>query len=97
MCDVKLCPHCGSDGVPADDLLTIAYMAGAMRKARWRPIDTAPKDGTAILGLWADHLPSCVMRWDGVKWTFLFGSSVLLDVMHPTKWMPITPTKKESE
>lgn len=67
----------------------------------WKPIDTAPKDGTAILiypaySMWLDHkkLPNYipyVCRWKddafGAGWIEASGEEYHL--FEPTHWMPL--------
>jgi hypothetical protein len=57
----------------------------------WRPIETAPKDGTQILGLWVSYLDGQLMQPSyGVVWNE--GGSWLEaydEVSQPTHWMPL--------
>lgn len=53
----------------------------------WQPIDTAPRDGTKILGCEAhDGEPYLqVIEWGQFGWVFADGEYG----MFPTHWMPI--------
>ena len=63
----------------------------------WQPIETAPKDGTAILGYTtadipcANNPPIALIRYfeDGFPrgWWGATGDSIIL--RHPTHWMPL--------
>ena len=78
-----------------------------MREAEWRPIETAPKDGTAILV--TDGIDAAVARWGyGNLWKFepkrwIYGESqgeynVYQEFDSPTHWMPRPelPTRSEA-
>jgi len=79
-----------------DETLADRYGAG-VEKAGWRTIESAPKDGTEVLGCFAFKVPGGVYRigWvadgylDGDEWVF---SSFPLDADEysaPTHWMPL--------
>lgn len=63
----------------------------------WQPIETAPRDGTRVLGYElndpTDTCPYAVMRfrgeygWVNAGWTGL----------EPTHWMPLPPPPEESK
>ena len=77
--------------------------------SEWRPIETAPKDGTWFLATnkaWSigsiGSPPSCWMlcRWDGTEWeagperiTTLNGKWI----EDPTHWMPLPEPPAEKE
>ena len=64
----------------------------------WQNIDTAPKDGTSILGWTAEGI--CEIYWMWGEWCQApcystydgCGSAVLL--CQPTHWMPLPPGPK---
>jgi hypothetical protein len=61
----------------------------------WQPIETAPKDGTPILGFMPsdDFSPITgieVIWWDFGAW--LMGCEAVID--HPTHWMPLPDPPK---
>ena len=72
----------------------------------WQPIETAPKDGTAVLlyGLWAgeiagptSHPTTDIGAWskhkgdfDGFEWCLSTGDAYAC-WMKPTHWMPLPP------
>ena len=65
----------------------------------WKPIDTAPKDGTEILLYWArearrNGVGSIVIcAWDGEDWVDEDGYSF----WDPTHWMPLPTPPNEGE
>lgn len=79
--------------------------------SEWRTIDSAPKDGTEILGygLWAgeingtDTIPTrCTIQWDGgttdyegFHWS-VTGTDAYAAWMCPTHWMPLPPPPDNS-
>lgn len=72
--------------------------------SEWRPIETAPKDGTCFLawGDWAGEINGpdftntiCVIRWDGGRSDYpgypwqVAHSDAYGEWMHATHWMPL--------
>jgi hypothetical protein len=60
----------------------------------WQPIDTAPRDGTVIVGWCPDLKPamrSCCVRWEN-GWGFLTTPSNQMRL--PTFWMAIPEPPK---
>jgi len=71
----------------------------------WRPIETAPKDGTRILAAWSDWRSVDIVRWCGCHdtddgkpgWVLQRGRFRLGSVgadPEPSFWMPL-PEKPE--
>ena len=63
----------------------------------WRPIETAPKDGTAILGWWAGEC--MIVDWCVVveRWGSTHDGENMFKP-EPTHWMPLPePPKQENE
>lgn len=72
----------------------------------WQPIDTAPKDGTEILGVFVPSGPYepdfSILRWDGKDWVGLCDGEMSIraqgdfgtDYHEPfcTHWMPLPET-----
>lgn len=66
----------------------------------WQPIETAPKDGTAII-LCGPYNDTSICRWDGNKeWEVLADGAHAIEHMsdfgtdyksfdHPSRWMPV--------
>lgn len=61
----------------------------------WQSIDTAPKDGTVILGaLLGSDVPTPV-RFRGGKWIVSWDHHVLSEWDGPTHWMPLPKRPEE--
>ena len=65
----------------------------------WQPIETAPKDGTVILGriTLPDGERTAVLKWDAARegWCQARSGSALL--LFPQEWMPATPSDQNSD
>jgi hypothetical protein len=61
----------------------------------WQPIETAPRDGTEVVGMWmyggANH---CIMVWKLDKWCRKFNVNYSYT---PTHWMPLPAAPTEGE
>lgn len=67
---------------------------------QWRPIDTAPRDGTRVL-LWVPpygpstgHYEPARVNW-GPNASLWIAASVLNKEAHPTHWMPLPSPPKQ--
>ena len=63
----------------------------------WQPIETAPKDGHAILAsdpAW--HGVPCPMFWNGEEWQHWFRSE-LYGAYDPTHWMPLPAPPEQDQ
>ena len=86
-----------SEEVEAEVSAALTQMVADERRyagSPWRPIATAPKDGTAILGWWAGEcmiVNWCVFieRWESSH----DGEDLFLP--EPTHWMPLPEGPKE--
>ena len=72
------------------------------RTPQWQPIETAPRDGTHILGYWKTmritDYPAVLYKDDCFlnPNAFSFVGKVELEEVFPTHWMPVpTPPNKE--
>ena len=83
----------------ADEFQYDAEVFSRGKAARWRPIETAPKDGTHILG-WDGNTQTTVKwwqwhggrgYWDLVEW----GAYAEDGEGNPTHWMPLPDPPKE--
>jgi hypothetical protein len=56
----------------------------------WRPIRTAPRDGTLILGCWPSHPYPAISRWlkRQQRWLNPFGDA---PISPPSHWQPLPP------
>jgi hypothetical protein len=77
--------------------------AGSIEMTEWQPIETAPKDGTAIL-IWpaqssftGDDTISYVVRWHDWKEAWIEASGEEYDTFYPTHWMPLPPPPKKGD
>lgn len=104
----------GSDPIEFDDMdAAYAHVAGKQRAAQaiaaltaalakmWRPIESAPKDGTAVLisDVSAEAFEPAVSRFRQEKWEtsdWDEASFVPARWMSPTHWMPM-PSPPETE
>lgn len=90
---VVRCNSCGANGA------AFAYDQDAVEKwndvssvSVWRPIDTAPKDGTKILA--NTYKGAAVILWDSEEACWCFVSQAIpcyafLKSTAPTHWMPL--------
>lgn len=71
----------------------------------WRSIETAPKDGTAILiyGVWQGEISKNPQYWDVFKAVHSFGEWLVCDcdiygatVLKPTHWQPLPKPPQEA-
>jgi len=72
------------------------------RTPQWQPIETAPRDGTHILGYWKTmritDYPAVLYKDDCFlnPNAFSFVGKVELEEVFPTRWMPVpTPPKEQ--
>lgn len=82
------------DGLDLRDAL-LARIDAALAEPQWRPIETAPKDGTQLLlvsedgvqvvGYWGKHNHVPLYGW--LRPVELYGEEV--DGLDPTHWMPL--------
>jgi hypothetical protein len=70
-----------------------AALAAAPPVDGWQPIETAPRDGTPVIGYWwhSDGGSFGVVVWDGDNWR---ENSDTVDA--PTHWMPL-PQRPNNE
>jgi hypothetical protein len=70
----------------------------------WQPIETAPKDGTTVLGYFGgrsgyvsrqDIVPICWSGWGGGVWDNATSGHHMGD--DPSHWMPLPPPPKSPE
>ena len=65
----------------------------SLKRDQWKPIDTAPKDGTVFLGYKLGQFRECykVPRDDCDMWCFggISGADDLFPNIKPTHWMPL--------
>lgn len=60
--------------------------------SEWQPIETAPKDGTEVLGYWPRAVACSpdaydVVRWHGGEWRDRFDDDSKFSA--PSHWMPL--------
>jgi hypothetical protein len=83
----------------------IATLKRELSSRRWQPIETAPQDGTSLLGWWSHEEKVLHTHWlDNSKtaWPWCGWKAPSLQVSHPkakpTHWMPlpVRPADEES-
>ena len=64
--------------------------------AKWQPIETAPKDGTIILGADKDYWRCPVLFGDKGRWLLAYfkGDNY---IVNPSNWMPLQDPPKEKQ
>ena len=89
---LEACQYCEDDDPPKPLYLAAPPTAQA---EGWRPISTAPRDGTEVLAD-TSGLGRVVVYWDDEKsqWGTGFG---YLDRGEPTHWMPLPPLPTSAE
>lgn len=99
--EIAICEGLGHASAYWPDLLAtiIAALAETPDVSMWKPIDSAPKDGTRILALWPYSKTQCWFEtfwdddesqgdkpgWYAPEW------GCLLDGYNPTHWQPLPP------
>ena len=91
------CPMLPGNGAPAAD----AYVPKAERAEAlaerdvrtWRPIETAPRDGTRVLVGWADGAPLEIAHWQEGSGAFSLSDAWEFSPQ-PTHWMPLPEPPK---
>ena len=64
----------------------------------WQPIETAPKDGTAVLGYHSGKMTTVYFEFWGGPWKLVApGSCAEEDDWEPTHWMPLPSPPQEKE
>lgn len=67
----------------------------------WMPIESAPKDGTAILAMLPDSDMPAIIHFRGPKanvtWRIAWDYSPLSEFSQPTHWMPLPPLPVDTE
>jgi hypothetical protein len=77
------------DGV--DEMM--ATVGKRLAAVRWRPIKTAPKDGSKILVGWTNDDRVALAEWNGRRWELAYNGEGL---PRPTHWQPLPlPPKKK--
>lgn len=71
----------------------IQQLEAEIAAMQWRPIETAPKDGTPLLLLWPDAAEKmAVMWWDEYVENWLgYYDGINPGYQPPTHWMPLPP------
>ena len=86
-----------SEEVEAEVSAALTQMVADERRyagSPWRPIATAPKDGTAILGWWGGEC--MIVDWCVVveRWSLTHDGEDMFSP-EPTHWMPLPDGPKE--
>ena len=78
---------------PATDIAWESWQAARERK--WKPIETAPRDGTRFLAIEKDNSISVVMAGESYDGDFIWYNMEMIHVI-ATHWMPL-PTPPTNE
>ena len=86
-----------SEEVEAEVSAALTQMVADERRyagSPWRPIDTAPKDGTPVLGWWGTEC--MIVDWCVVveRWGLTHDGEDMFEP-EPTHWMPLPEGPKE--
>ncbi|MDL2267677.1 Lar family restriction alleviation protein, partial [Desulfovibrio sp. OttesenSCG-928-G15] len=88
-----MCAHCCAEG-PPKDTREAAIAAWNRRAPGWKPMDTAPKDGTWILACRSGGKHYCqIVHWNEVFEEWSIKGSGVSGLAH---WMPL-PAAPEGE
>ena len=61
--------------------------------SEWKPIETAPKDGTPVLVAWSGlSFHPVVAHYEGCLWGTLSAGFGFEPLCAPTHWMPLPPS-----
>ena len=61
--------------------------------SEWQPIETAPKDCAPVL-LWEPFNDVTIGECVSGKWYGRYDASGMVEVLHPTVWMPLPEPPK---
>lgn len=75
----------GSYKIPDIQAMWLCFVEGC--KSRWRPIETAPKDGTAMR-IYTSHLVCLDSHFSDGHWRDHYGNGIDGKATH---WMPLPP------
>ena len=91
------CPECdiafrSVEGPQAarDGWLKAMEKAASKGKSGWRPIETAPRDESWLIGHWQDSQETATVRFRAWRWENTDGEIVF----KPTAWMPLPEVQK---
>ena len=94
--------HVHHENEHCDYMLKFHKIIHTERTPQWQPIETAPRDGTHILGYWKTmritDYPAVLYKDDCFlnPNAFSFVGKVELEEVFPTRWMPVpTPPKEQ--
>lgn len=63
----------------------------------WKPISSAPRDETPILGYISSTWIEGIF-WNGSEWSYLSDGDITPEARHqPTHWMPLPEPPKEKD
>lgn len=83
------------DHVESDHVREYVQLARAVldtpAESGWQPIETAPKDGTQIIGFCSKHESIFMTLWEDGHWGLEDWDSQHFCAHAPTHWMPLPP------
>lgn len=90
-CDEGVALFQHGDPVLTEQISLRREAAACIREmVEWRPIETAPRDGTEVMLRTRDGLLSCSWDWTQNEWSSSWLGIVLLPD-DPTHWLPLPP------
>ena len=90
------CDECGlSDEVVCDGCGAAFLDRSGMIDPRWRPMRTAPKDGTVVEALHGQHTTLAYFQRD--HWRETSGTENLWEIHNPRAWRPAHPEWNQDE
>jgi hypothetical protein len=107
-CVKTSCPATTKECDKIYDKRKIAALVSALKELgvtvhQWMPIDSAPKDGTVVLGFWMSTedihqiMPICYDDYTGWYAVDFFSSSDGGPKVYPTHWMPLPTNNGECD
>lgn len=90
--DLSKCKYGSDFGDWLDDYLPLIKSLLTDERRDWRPIESAPRDGTLILGADIKFRYRAILRFSGREWEEVDRQGQNLGIgFYPTHWEPLLP------